>query len=77
MACCSGLARLGTGATEAAIHTCMRPIALRILTWATAAAAVLSALWLSAVDSDAVAALRQAGARSAPTSTANWPGLVR
>jgi len=43
----------------------MRPILLRTLTWATLAAAVLSALWLASVETDPGATLRQAGRRSA------------
>lgn len=39
------------------IHT-MRPITLQTLTWATVAAAVVSALWLAAVDSDPGTTLR-------------------
>ncbi len=36
----------------------MRPIALQTLTWATVAAAVASALWLAAAESDPGATLR-------------------
>lgn len=36
----------------------MRPITLQALTWATVAAAVASALWLAAVDSDPGTTLR-------------------
>ena len=39
------------------IHT-MRPTALQTLTWATVAAAVASALWLAAVESDPGVTLR-------------------
>ena len=44
----------------------MRPIALRTLTWATVAAAVLSALWLVATDSDPSAILRPTASASTP-----------
>ena len=36
----------------------MRPTALQTLTWATVAAAVASALWLAAVESDPGVTLR-------------------
>ena len=39
------------------IHT-MRPITLQTLTWVTVAAAVASALWLAAVESDPGTSLR-------------------
>lgn len=54
MAAGAGLATL-----EAArqIHT-MRPITLQTLTWVTVAAAVASALWLAAVESDPGTSLR-------------------
>jgi hypothetical protein len=41
---------------------------LRILTWITLTAAVLSAVWLSAVDVDAGVAPRQPVARPMPAS---------
>ncbi|MES2960608.1 MAG: hypothetical protein V4792_20635 [Pseudomonadota bacterium] len=38
----------------------MRPLALRVLTWATLAAAVASALWLAAAEADPTVTLRLA-----------------
>jgi hypothetical protein len=46
----------------------MRPIALRTLTWATVAAAVLSALWLAATDGDPGEMLRPTASLLAPSS---------
>ncbi len=55
----------------------MRKSALQTLTWATVAAAVLSAVWLSAADIDAGAALRPSVSRPALAPTSSWPGLAR
>ena len=49
--------RLWTLVHLTSIHT-MRPTTLRTLTWATVAAAVVSALWLAAVEPDPGAMLR-------------------
>ena len=48
----------------------MRPIALQTLTWATVAAAVVSALWLAAVEPDQGSALRITGS---PPAALPWP----
>jgi len=55
----------------------MRKPALKTMTWVTVAAAVLSALWLSAVDTDTVTTLRQSAPRPALASPPSWPGLAR
>jgi hypothetical protein len=46
----------------------MRKPALQFVTWVTLTAAVLSAVWLSTVDADSGAALRQPLPRQAPAS---------
>ena len=48
----------------------MRPIALKVLTWATVAAAVVSALWLAAVESDQGSVWRLT---NAPPAALPWP----
>jgi hypothetical protein len=55
----------------------MRKSALLVLTWVTVAAAVLSAVWLSAFDADTGSALRPSSARPALGLPSSWPGLVR
>jgi len=55
----------------------MRKSALQTLTWVTVAAAVLSAVWLSAVDTDPVTTLRQSAPRPALAAPSSWPGLAR
>jgi hypothetical protein len=55
----------------------MRKPALKTMTWVTVAAAVLSAVWLSAADTDSGAALRQPTPRPALAAPSTWPGLPR
>jgi hypothetical protein len=55
----------------------MRKSALQTLTWVTVAAAVLSAVWLSAVDTDTGTTLRQSTPRPALAPASSWPGLAR
>ena len=50
----------------------MRPIALKVLTWATVAAAVASALWLAAVEADHGPLLRLAASSTAAVPL-GWP----
>jgi len=50
----------------------MRPLALKVLTWATVAAAVASALWLAAIETDQGPLLRLAAPSTAAVPL-GWP----